>query len=57
MIERSRRFSCFAVLLALSLLAGCSSFSSGGSDGSEPNKTYVIVPNEQAAPAPPPPSY
>ena len=30
-------------------LAGCS-FSSGGSGGSEPSKTYIIAPNGQAVP-------
>ncbi|HTR16041.1 MAG TPA: hypothetical protein VMI52_03290 [Acetobacteraceae bacterium] len=62
MIERSRRFPgfCFAMLLALGLLAGCSSLSSGGGDGSQPSKTYIIVPNGQTAPAPAtvqPPAY
>jgi len=38
------------ILLGAGLLAGCS-FSSGGSGGSSPSKTYIVMPNGQAVPA------
>jgi hypothetical protein len=41
-----------AVLLACSLLAGCSSSSGGGGSSSKPNSTYIVVPPGQTAPVP-----
>jgi hypothetical protein len=38
------------LLLGGLLLAGCS-FSSGGSGGSSPSKTYIVMPNGEAVPA------
>lgn len=45
-----RMTTCLATLLCAGLLAGCS-FSSGGSGGSEPSRTYVVMPNGTAVPA------
>lgn len=45
-----RHLACLATLLAAGLLGGCS-FSSGGSGGSSPSRTYVVLPNGNAVPA------
>ena len=45
-----RALACLTLLLTAGLLGGCSS-SLGGSGGSSPSPTYVVLPNGQAVPA------
>jgi hypothetical protein len=53
MTGRIWQTSGLVALLACGLLADCSS-SSGGGSGSQPNKTYIVVPPNETTPAPVP---
>lgn len=49
-----RAFVCLTTLMTAGLLGGCSS-SLGGSGGSAPSRTYVVVPSGEAVPVSRPP--
>ena len=45
-----RASACAAILLACTILGGCSSSFGSGGGGSSPSRTYVVLPNGQTAP-------